>query len=102
MECSVTAGRLPKMERSTPIPMLVLCTGAFVGIFVWWRKERRAKTPNIPMAQGGLPLLGHALQYKEDPAGCIRWQEERVGKVFYINLAGRRMVVVGSDPEVPA
>ena len=43
--------------------------------------------------------MGHALLYKDNPTGCIRQLESNTNsKVFRINLAGRRMIVLGSDP----
>ena len=52
------------------------------------------------MARGCLPLLVHALLYKGDPPSFIKKQEQLVGPVFRINLAGQHMVVVGSSPEI--
>ena len=52
----------------------------------------------VPNAVGGVPILGKALQYKENPTGCIREQEKR-SKIFRMDLAGRKMIIVGSDPK---
>ncbi|CAE7419543.1 CYP714C3 [Symbiodinium sp. CCMP2456] len=87
------------MDKTSPLPIVALCAGASIGIWLWWRKQKAASSTDIPVAEGGLPLLGHALQYQEDPTACIRRQELLVGKVFSLNLAGRRMVVIGSDSE---
>jgi cytochrome P450 len=52
----------------------------------------------IPDAQGGVPLLGHALRYKHDAPAFLREQCERAASsVFRVNLAGKRMVVVGAN-----
>ena len=48
-----------------------------------------------PEAPGAVPILGHALRYKEDPAAFLSWAVKEVGAVFRVNLAGKRMVVVG-------
>ena len=87
------------MDKTSPLPVVALCAGASIGIWLWWRKQKSASSTDIPVAEGGLPLLGHALQYQEDPTACIRRQEQLVGKIFSLNLAGRRMVVIGSDSE---
>jgi cytochrome P450 len=71
------------------IPLLILQLG------ISYKKEG-----SVPDAKGAVPLLGNALQYKDDPTGCIRDQEKRTGsKVFRLNLAGRKIVIVGSCPE---
>lgn len=49
---------------------------------------------DIPMAHGGIPFLGHALAYKQDPASFLCSQHY---PIFQINLVGRRMIVVSSD-----
>ena len=60
--------------------------------------RRRGTTPKpIPSAPHPLPVLGHALAYRKDPASFLRSAQQAVGPVFRINLAGRRMIVVGSD-----
>ena len=33
--------------------------------------SRRVSDGGIPWARGGLPVVGHALAYKEDPAGFV-------------------------------
>jgi cytochrome P450 len=50
-----------------------------------------------PLAPCALPLIGHALAYKRDPASFLTRACEECGPVFRINLAGRRFVVVGPD-----
>lgn len=52
------------------------------------------KQSDIPMADGAVPILGHALAYKDDPATFLSSQTL---PVFRINLAGREMIVVGRD-----
>jgi hypothetical protein len=42
-----------------------------------------------------VPILGHALAYKDDPAAFLVATCESVGPIFSINLAGKRMIVVG-------
>lgn len=52
----------------------------------------------VPNAVGGLPIMGNALQYQKNPTGCIREQEASTrSKVFRMNLAGRKIIIVGSD-----
>ncbi len=46
-----------------------------------------------------MPLLGHALAYRRDPAAFVTAQCRAVGACFQLDLAGKRMVVVGPDRE---
>lgn len=55
----------------------------------------------IPEAVGAsAPLLGHALEYKRCPASFVVGQCATVGPIFSINLAGKRMIVVGNSEEL--
>lgn len=58
---------------------------------------RAADEREVPDAAGAVPLLGHALRYKASAPAFLSEQCARVGPVFRINLAGKRMVVVGAD-----
>jgi sterol 14-demethylase len=47
----------------------------------------RAKpTPRLP---GGLPYLGHALEFRRDPVGLIERGRDRLGDIFAFRLLGR-------------
>ena len=46
---------------------------------------------DIPSATGGIPLFGHALAYKDDPATFLSSQPHGV---FRINLMGRDMIII--------
>ncbi|KAH8075454.1 cytochrome p450 [Aureococcus anophagefferens] len=61
---------------------------------------RRADDGGIPWATGALPVLGHALAYQKGPADFVAAQCRAVGPVFRVNLAGKRMVVVGDSLDV--
>jgi cytochrome P450 len=83
-----------------------LCLVASIPMSLWILRKQVGQPYNndstncteVPNARGGVPILGNALQYKESPTGCIRDQEKMTGsKVFRINMAGRRMIVIGSD-----
>jgi len=63
------------------------------------RRRKKDDDSNIPWATGAIPLLGHALAYKRDPATFIAEQRKRVGDVFRLNLAGKRMIVVAGGAE---
>lgn len=92
------------METAEPNTVAVLCLAASIPI-TWWllrgRSVSKDENPNsVPNAVGGSGLLGNALQYKEDPTGCIRQQEKATNsKIFRINMAGRKMIVVGADSD---
>ena len=63
-----------------------------------WHRTRHKRRP--PWASGALPLLGHALAYKADPADFLATQCRTVGNIFRINLAGKIMIVIGPDRAV--
>jgi cytochrome P450 len=54
----------------------------------------RRKSDIIPLATGSVPLFGHALTYKDDPATFLSSQS--LG-VFRINLMGREMIVIRDE-----
>ena len=80
-----------------------LCLVASLPLCLWVFRSHSQKQGNdrsVPDAIGGAPLLGNALQYKESPTFFIRNQERLTdSKVFRVNMAGRRLVVIGSDTE---
>ena len=87
-----------------PVQVALLCLAISIPVSLWLyyssNTHNNKNNRNVPNATGSVPLLGHALQYKDDPTGCIRRQEISTGsKIFRVNLAGRRMVIVGSDPD---
>mgnify|MGYP003312410313 FL=1 len=63
------------------------------------RRRQKDDDSNIPWATGAIPLLGHALAYKRDPATFITEQRKLVGDVLRLNLAGKRMIVVAGGAE---
>ena len=63
-----------------------------------WHRTRHKRRP--PWATGAVPLLGHALAYKADPADFLATQCRTVGNIFRINLAGKIMTVIGPDRAV--
>lgn len=56
----------------------------------------------VPEARGGVAFLGHALKYKADAPRFLCEQNARLGAIFRINLAGKRMVVIGGDRDLIA
>jgi len=62
-------------------------------------RRKKDDDSNIPWATGAIPLLGHALAYKRDPATFITEQRKLVGDIFRLNLAGKRMIVVAGGAE---
>ena len=92
------------MEVSiNPTSAALVCVAITIPWFIFQlvlSYQQQQESSNIPNAKDAVPLLGHALQYKKDPPGCIRDQEKRTNsKVFRLNLAGRHMVIVGSCPD---
>ena len=47
-----------------------------------------------PMASGGIPVLGHALQFLRDPTALMERGYHEHGPVFSLQLANRRAVVL--------
>ena len=47
-----------------------------------------------PALPGGLPWLGHALEFRRDPAAFVRRGRERLGDVFSFRLAGTRLTAL--------
>ena len=70
-----------------------------LAVLISLRRRRKDDDGNIPWATGAIPLLGHALAYKRDPASFITEQRKLVGDVFRLNLAGKRMIVVAGGAE---
>jgi hypothetical protein len=65
----------------------------FIGVFLHRQIRTTTIGGSIP-ARDGSPLIGHALEYKKNPAAFLIRQAQTVGSVFRINLAGRRMIVL--------
>jgi cytochrome P450 len=63
------------------------------------RLRRQPLKTRPPLAPGARPFIGHALAYKTDPAGFLAAACNDVGPIFEINLAGKRMVVIGPSRE---
>jgi sterol 14alpha-demethylase len=52
-----------------------------------------AGTP-IPRLGGGLPLVGHAVQFRRDPVGLVQRGRDRYGDIFSFLLFGRTVHVL--------
>src|SRR5215470_10241633 len=48
----------------------------------------------VPLLTGGLPLLGHAIEFHRDPIGLIRRGRDRFGDLFAFRLLGHRVNVL--------
>ena len=81
---------------------LIVVVAALLFVLVWRRGRWRAPAGCVrpPKAPGAVPILGHALRYKDDPAGFICSACAKVGPIFRLNLAGKRMLVVGPSATV--
>ena len=78
----------------TLLPMLYYI-GLALPIVLYILSRRRLRADQPPSATGWRPLIGHALSYKGDPAAFLTKQCCTVGPCFSIDLAGKKMVVVG-------
>src|SRR5437764_13689159 len=48
----------------------------------------------IPRLAGGLPILGHAIEFRRDPVGLIRRGRDLHGDLFTLSLFGMRVHVL--------
>ena len=48
----------------------------------------------IPRLAGGLPLLGHALEFRRDPVRLLQRGRDRHGDIFQLSLFGRQVHVL--------
>ena len=59
------------------------------------RALRRADDPRLPPAlPGGVPFLGHALEFWQRPVELLSRGRERYGEIFRFHLAGRDVNVM--------
>lgn len=54
----------------------------------------QTRSTSIPCLAGGLPFLGHALEFRRDPVGLIQRGRDRHGDVFAFPLFGRTVHVL--------
>src|SRR5579884_1641593 len=47
-----------------------------------------------PELAGGLPFLGHAIEFHRDPAGLLQRGRDRFGEIFSFLLAGKLVTVL--------
>eukprot|EP00002_Diphylleia_rotans_P022968 TRINITY_DN4511_c0_g2_i2.p1 TRINITY_DN4511_c0_g2~~TRINITY_DN4511_c0_g2_i2.p1 ORF type:complete len:511 (+),score=116.32 TRINITY_DN4511_c0_g2_i2:46-1578(+) len=62
----------------------------------------RAKHGEAPLFRGWIPFMGHALDFAKDASGLLRSFQAKVGDVFTLVIAGRRMTFVLDPHAVPA
>ncbi|KAL1522919.1 hypothetical protein AB1Y20_017884 [Prymnesium parvum] len=89
----------PFPSLPSPLTPLLATLAALAGallLFPLLRLARRRPSPHRrpPSAAAPLPLLGHALSYHASPTAFLLSQRSRIGPIFKLNLAGRRVVVV--------
>jgi sterol 14alpha-demethylase len=51
----------------------------------------RRLAPELP---GGLPYIGHALEFRRDPAGLLQRGRDQFGEIFSFLLAGKQVTVL--------
>jgi hypothetical protein len=56
-------------------------------------KKKQDDKSNIPWAPGAIPVLGHALKWRQNPGKFLLECSKQVGEVFQINLAGKHMII---------
>ncbi len=55
---------------------------------------RKPRTSLPPRLEGGLPFLGHALEFNRNPIRFVQRARERLGDIFSILLAGQQVAVL--------
>jgi sterol 14-demethylase len=71
-------------------------------LFLYFLRHIRKQTSNtgaIPWAPGAIPLLGHALKYRKNPAQFLVQTSKTTGPIFQLNLAGKHMIVASGPTE---
>src|SRR6478752_6163487 len=58
------------------------------------RAPRGDSEMNIPELRGGLPFLGHAIEFHRNPTELLRRGRERFGEIFSFLLAGKQVAVL--------
>jgi len=99
-----------KIEKMLSLFTAVVCVVVSVLVLVVVRKTRtgweydkklnREGLPLPPIAEGEVPVLGHALRYKHNPAKYITGVRAKLGDVFRINLAGLRISLIAGNADV--
>jgi sterol 14-demethylase len=56
--------------------------------------SRRDSVMKIPKLRGGLPFLGHAIEFHSDPTGLLRRGRDQFGDIFSFLLAGKQVAVL--------
>jgi sterol 14-demethylase len=52
----------------------------------------------VPELEGGLPLLGHAIEFRRDPVGLVQRGRDRHGDIFSFTLFRQRIHVLTGPP----
>src|SRR5262245_55039167 len=55
---------------------------------------RRDSVMRIPELRGGLPFLGHAIEFHRDPTGLIRRGRDQFGEIYSFLLGGKQVAVL--------
>src|SRR4051794_27855406 len=59
---------------------------------------RVSSAQTIPRLQGGLPVLGHAFEFRRDPIGLLQRGRDRYGDIFSFLMFGRTVHVLTGAP----
>lgn len=54
----------------------------------------RSNSARLPPELPGMPLLGHALAFMKDPVKLVERGQRRLGNVFWMRMAGKRIAVL--------
>jgi len=82
------------LSSISPASACVLTAIFLIVIFRFFSNARTENAFNtIPWAPNSIPVLGHALKYRENPGKFLLESCEQVGELFRLNMAGKIMIV---------
>jgi hypothetical protein len=86
-------------DNPSSISFTLLAASLLPILYYLLNKKQRRDDSNVPWAPGRIPILGHALAYKQDPAQFLTDTCQSIGGMFQLNLAGKHMIIVCGPDE---
>lgn len=68
-----------------------LAVTALIVVSLSWRPARKQ---DVPLASGGLPLLGHAIPFLKDASKLAFTMKKRYGSIYSLNVAGQTITIL--------
>lgn len=67
---------------------------AFIALLVVSLSWKPARKEDVPLASGGLPLLGHAIPFLKDASKLAFKMKKRYGSIYSLNVAGQTITIL--------